>query len=48
MILVRDMIFNKDEIWDDMSLQYIADKIEKLNKTIQIIKLLEVNKLDNI
>ena len=48
MILVRNMIFNKDEVWDEIPIQCLANKIKELNKAIQIIKLLQINKLENI
>ncbi len=48
MVSVRDVIFNKDEVWDGMSLQIIADEIKKLDEAIQIIELLQVDKLKDI
>lgn len=41
MVSVRDVIFNEDEIWDREPIQYTADKIKKLNETIEIVQVPE-------
>lgn len=38
-ISVRNVIFDKDEIWDGILFQYMANKIKELDKVIQIIEL---------
>lgn len=48
MISVKDVIFNKDKIQDSMSLQCTANEIKELNKAIQVIKLLQTNKSEDI
>ena len=47
-ISVQDVIFNKNEVWDGMPLQYKTYKIKELNQAIQIIELLQINKLEDI
>lgn len=48
MVLVRNIIFNKDEVWDNMPLQCTANKIKKLDKIIPIIELPKIDKLEDI
>ena len=47
-VSVRDIIFNKDKVWDGMPFQHTTNKIKKLNKAIQVIKLLQIDKLEDI
>lgn len=48
MISIQNVIFNKDEVWDDMLFQYIINNIKELDKTIQVIELPETDKLEDI
>ena len=48
MVLVRDVIFNEDEVLDGMPLQYTADEIKELDEAIQVIELKQVDKLEDI
>lgn len=47
-ISVQDIIFNEDKIWDCILLQNTTNKIKELDKAIQVIKLLQKNKLEDI
>ena len=47
-VLVRDVIFNKDEVWDSISFQRTANKIRELDKAIQVIELPQWDKLEDI
>ena len=48
MVSVRDKIFNKDEVGDDLLLERTADEIKELDKTIEVIELPQVDKLEDI
>ncbi len=45
---MREVIFNKDEVWDDIPLQRIADKIEELDEAIQVIELPRADELEDV
>ena len=47
-VSVRDVIFNKDKVWNDMPFEHMANKIKELDKTIQVIELPQPDKLENI
>ena len=47
-ISVRDIIFNKDEVWDGIPLQGTADKIKELDEAIQVIELPQSDELEDI
>ena len=40
-ISVRDVIFNKDEIWNGELIQYTADRIQKIEDVIKIVQVSE-------
>ena len=40
-ISVRDVIFNEDEIWNGESIQYTADRIQKMDDVIKIVQVSE-------
>lgn len=42
MVLVRDIIFNEDKIWNKESLQYIANIIKKMDDAIKIVQVSEL------
>lgn len=48
MVLVKDIVFNKDKVWDNISFQCTVIKIKELNELIQVIKLLQADKLEDI
>lgn len=49
-VLVREIIFDKDEVWDGKPIPYSDNDIRELDKAIKYIKVpeLEVNKMENI
>ncbi len=47
-VSVRDVIFNKDEVWDGMPLRRTADEMKELDEAIEVIELPQADKLDDI
>ncbi len=47
-VSVRDVILNKDEVWDGVPLKRTADEIKKLDEAIQVIELPQADKLEDI
>ncbi len=47
-VLVRDVIFNEDEVWNGVPLQRTADEIKELDEAIQVIELLQADELEDI
>ena len=38
MVLIQDVIFNKDKIWNKEPIQYTADKIKKIDNAIELVQ----------
>ncbi len=47
-VSVRDVISNKDEVWDGLPLQRTDDEIKELDEAIQVIQLPQADELDDI
>ena len=47
MVLVRDMIFNEDKVWDRMPIQCTFDEIKVMDKAIKVLQLSETE-IDNV
>ncbi len=47
-VSVRDVIFNKDEVWEGVPLQRTDNKIKELDEAIQVIELPQADELENI
>lgn len=48
MVSVRDIIFDRDEVWNGMPLQHIIKDIKQLDDAIEIIELPQTDKLEDI
>lgn len=47
-VLVRDLIFNEDEVLEGMLLQCTDNKIKELDEAIQVIELPKADELEDI
>ena len=48
MVSIRDVIFNKDKVWDGVPLQCTADEIKELDEAIQVMELPQADELEEI
>lgn len=47
-ILVRDIIFQKDECWDGKKIQISMDNIKELNEAIEIMEVPQSEEIENL
>ncbi len=47
-VSVKDVIFNEDKVYDGVQLQRIAEEIKQWDEPIQVIELLQADKLEDI
>lgn len=48
MISIQDIIFNKDKVQNGIPFQYTINKSKELDEAIQVIELLQIDKLEDI
>ena len=47
-ILARDVIFNKNEVWDRKLLRLLADNIKELDKAIEMVEVSQTDKMKDV
>ena len=48
MISARDVIFNKDEVWDRRPIRLSPAKIQELDKAMEVVEVLQADEQEDI